>query len=185
MSSRGAAVCGAGRAGGAGVDEPDHGVWLERLEAEHDNLQAVLEWSQGEDQGAEVGLRLAAALWRFWLVHGHLREGRRWLAAVLAGSRGALPAVQAPALSGAGALAEDQGDYAAARAFFEASLALRRESVRALPMVCASCTGEDRLAGPRAADAEDIGPAALEVLCPGGRPPPPDPAPAQPWGVAP
>jgi hypothetical protein len=48
------------------------------------------------------------------------------LEAVLAGSHGALPAVRAKALYGAGALAEDQGDYAAARVFFEESLELRR-----------------------------------------------------------
>jgi hypothetical protein len=78
---------------------------------------------------------LATALWRFWLVHGHPREGRRWLAAVLVGSRGALPAVRAKALYGAVALGEDQGDYAAARAFLEASLALRRESVPRLAYI--------------------------------------------------
>ncbi len=89
---------------------PDQGIWLERLETEYDNLWAVLEWSQTEAQGAEAGLRLAAALWRFWLVHGHLREGRRWLEAVLAGSRVAWVAARAKALYGAGALAEDQGD---------------------------------------------------------------------------
>jgi predicted ATPase/transcriptional regulator with XRE-family HTH domain len=106
---------------------PDQAVWLEKLEAEHDNLRAALEWSQVEAQGEQIGLRVAAALWRFWLVHGHLREGRRWLEGMLAGSPEAWPAVRAKALYGAGALAEDQGDYAAARAFFAESLALRRE----------------------------------------------------------
>jgi tetratricopeptide (TPR) repeat protein len=132
----------------------DQGVWLERLEAEHDNLPAALEWSQAEDRGAVVGLRLAAALWLFWLVHGHLRKGRWWLEAVLVGSRGALPAVRAKALYGAGALAEDQGDYAAARTFYEESLALRRQladrrglasSLSALGHV-ARCQGDDAAA---------------------------------------
>jgi predicted ATPase/transcriptional regulator with XRE-family HTH domain len=132
----------------------DQGVWLRQLEAEHDNQRAALEWSQGEAQGSVVGLRLAAAVWRFWLVHGHLREGRRWLQAVLAGSGGALPAVRAKALYGAGALAEDQRDYAAARAFFKESLALRRQladqrglasSLSALDHV-ACCQGDDAAA---------------------------------------
>jgi predicted ATPase/transcriptional regulator with XRE-family HTH domain/Tfp pilus assembly protein PilF len=106
----------------------EQGRWLERLEAEHDNLLAALAWSQGRDGGV-LGLRLAAALWRFWARHGHLSEGRRWLRDALSqGQAGAAPAsLRANALNGAGNLAEIQGDYAGARALHEESLALRRE----------------------------------------------------------
>ena len=107
----------------------EQGVWLERLEQEHDNLRASLHWTI-EAGEAEPSLRLAGALWRFWWVHGHVSEGRRWLEGLLAMSRSsgtALPATRAKALIGAGALAYEQGDYGPATALLEESLALYRD----------------------------------------------------------
>jgi predicted ATPase/DNA-binding CsgD family transcriptional regulator len=105
-------------------------TWLARLEAEHDNLRAALDWviEYGE---AECGLRLSGALGRFWEVRGHLNEGRAWLGKILAQLE-ASPSVHsgtvahAKALRTAGVLACDQGDFAVARAFYEASLAIWR-----------------------------------------------------------
>lgn len=65
---------------------------------------------------------------QFWLTRGYLREGREWLARLLRlGETSVSPAVRAKGLAGAGHLAHNQGDYAAARRLFEASLALWRE----------------------------------------------------------
>jgi predicted ATPase len=69
-------------------------AWNERLEADHDDLRAALDWIVAADD-AELGLRMIAALWRFWQVRGHLMEAEDRVAAVLA-----LPSVaaQPPAL---------------------------------------------------------------------------------------
>ncbi len=102
-------------------------AWLERLETEHDNLRAALDWSSQDPGNAEAGLRLAGAVWRFWYVRGHLGEGRERLAQALEADRADTPAARAKALHGAGGLAWSQGDYAAARELQEESLAIRRE----------------------------------------------------------
>ncbi|HEV8635731.1 MAG TPA: tetratricopeptide repeat protein [Chloroflexota bacterium] len=101
-------------------------AWLDRLGRDHDNLRAVLHRAVGSGD-AELALRLAGALWRFWWVRGYAVEGREHLADVL-GMPGvdAHPAALAKALNGAGALAGELGDAAAARLHFERSLALRR-----------------------------------------------------------
>ena len=106
-------------------------VRLERLEAEHDNLRAALEWSSEVGADPKAGLRLAGSVWRFWDVRGYLGEGRRWLAGLLAnipaGGGDGRSAIRAKALHGAGVLAYRQGDYPAAHALHEESLAIRRE----------------------------------------------------------
>ncbi len=107
---------------------PEQAEWLERLETEHDNLRAALDCCQGQDQGAEAGLRLAGALQQFWWMHGHLSEGRGRLSQALERAAGSGPSkARADALNGMGALAYMQGDNTAARSFYEQSLALRRE----------------------------------------------------------
>src|SRR5205823_12134062 len=60
--------------------------------------------------------------------HGHLSEGRRWLTGALAGApASAVPApMRARALLGAGLLAYEQSDLAAAETLFDESLALFR-----------------------------------------------------------
>lgn len=106
---------------------PEQVTWLDRLEVEHDNLRAALQWAE-ESGEAEIGLRLAGALCQFWLIRGHLREGQERLARLL-GLAGASPrtAARAKALMRAGHLADNLSDYAAAHAFFEESLTIRRE----------------------------------------------------------
>ncbi len=99
--------------------------WLDRSEQEHDNLRAVLRWSL-DCSDFEMALRFSSALWRFWLTHGYLTEGRRWLTAALEPGSGVSGAVRANALNGAGNLACACGDFVSAQPLYEESLAIRR-----------------------------------------------------------
>jgi len=104
----------------------DQEAWLERLEREHDNVRAALEWL-GRTGEVDRELRLGTALLLFWKVRGHLTEGRRRLEDALARAVGADPARVAEALEAAGGLAYRQGDYDRSRALSEQSLALYRD----------------------------------------------------------
>jgi predicted ATPase/class 3 adenylate cyclase len=105
---------------------PESAPWLDRLEAEHENLRAALAWSINEPGGAQSALELVAGLWRFWEIRGYLVEGRQWLDRVLAMSSDISP-LRADALTGAGILAAVQGDHAAAVRYHEQSLLIHEE----------------------------------------------------------
>ena len=102
-----------------------HTEWLDRLEREHDNFRAALEWleASGDSGGA---LRMTAALWRFWDLKGHLMEGRRNLERALRADEHPT-AARAKALSGAADMALTCGDIATGRLRAEAALELHRE----------------------------------------------------------
>lgn len=113
-----------------GLQGPSQAFWLKRLEVEHDNLRAALDWSLTGGE-LEEGMRLAGALWLFWDIYGYQLEGRAWLDRLLSKFPGAGPAPGAPAqakiLYVAGHLRQRQGDYVRARGHYTASLALYRQ----------------------------------------------------------
>ncbi len=96
--------------------------WIDRFDAEHDNLRAALEWLT-QTGNVDWGLRLGVALFRFWETREYLAEGRERL--------GKLLKLEAPnvsnslrlrALFAAGVLAAEQGDYVVCDALFEENL---------------------------------------------------------------
>ena len=106
---------------------PSQDTWLDRLADEHDNLRAVLAWACAEED-VELGLRLAGALWRFWMVRSHIVEGRAWLEAVLALPSGTPhTSARAKALARVADLVRRCGDEAQARGHSQKSLAIWRE----------------------------------------------------------
>jgi predicted ATPase/DNA-binding SARP family transcriptional activator len=63
----------------AQLDGPQQMQWLRRLAAEHDEMRGALAWCAVAPARAPEGLRLSRALGRFWCLHSHLSEGKRWL----------------------------------------------------------------------------------------------------------
>ncbi len=109
---------------------PNEARWLARLEREIDNLRTALDWCEARGYG-EPATRLALALWWFWLVRGHVTEGRQRLDALIARFplrevAGRRAADRAKLLRAAATLASVQGDAPIARAVQEEGLAIAR-----------------------------------------------------------
>jgi predicted ATPase/DNA-binding SARP family transcriptional activator len=106
------------------LNGPAQGVWMNRLEADHDNIRTALKWAMD----ARLRLEMASALWRYWVARGYLSEGRGWLEGALAHPQASAPTpVRARALNGAGVIAFRLGDGDAALRFYEETLTLRRQ----------------------------------------------------------
>jgi predicted ATPase/class 3 adenylate cyclase len=100
-------------------------AWLDRLDAEHDNLRAALDRFETEGD-LQRAVELAGALHRFWYMRGHLREGRERLERLLAADDRPT-AARGRALNGAAVMAVNNADYEAARSHAQAARALHRE----------------------------------------------------------
>ncbi len=103
-------------------DVAAHSEWLDRFEIEYDNFRMALDYliKTGD---AEWGLRLGAALFRFWETREYHTEGRDAIARLLALEGSATrPKLRARLLFAAAVLSGEQGDYARAQQLFEESL---------------------------------------------------------------
>ena len=107
---------------------PQQAAWMRRLESDHYNLRNALHWAY-ETHQLEAAFTMAAALWRFWKVHGHYSEGRAWYARLLSAGQSAAqvpPRTYADVLCAAGMLAYYQTDAVRAAQFFEQALTMQR-----------------------------------------------------------
>jgi predicted ATPase len=99
--------------------------WLDRLDVEHDNLRAALDWLEGSGE-TQLALQLAGALYRFWYMRGYPGEGLRRIDRLLLTDDGGT-AARARALNGAAVLAGETGSFSTATLRSEEALALHRE----------------------------------------------------------
>lgn len=106
-----------------GIPSPQQEDWLRTLDHELPHLRAALQWLLDNAQ-IKQGLRLAAALTRYWTLRGFLTEGRRWLESLLAQAQDSSLAPEAArALLCLGDLAYRQGAFEESKAFCEQGLA--------------------------------------------------------------
>jgi predicted ATPase/DNA-binding SARP family transcriptional activator len=108
-----------------GTESSDTVMWLERLQAERDNVRAAIGYAIASGD-AESALRLCTSTWRYWLWRGMVTEGRELMTAALALGE-VEPSLRQRSLNAAGALAGEHGDFPASTKLFEDSLALARE----------------------------------------------------------
>jgi predicted ATPase/class 3 adenylate cyclase len=100
--------------------------WMQKLEDEHENMRAALEWSLQAD--ISKGQQLTAVLWWSWDLNGHLSEAYEWLQKMLAVNPEKTTLVSAKLLSGAGWFASWLGfGEQTITSFCEASVDLFRQ----------------------------------------------------------
>ncbi len=97
-------------------------AWLDRLEAEHDNLRAAMGWLLSQPN-EDAGVHMAAALSGYWHARGYLSEGREWLDRAL-DREATAPRARVQALFAAGLLAFAQDDFNLAAQYLEQAVSI-------------------------------------------------------------
>jgi tetratricopeptide (TPR) repeat protein len=105
----------------AKLADRDQIAWFARLEDEHDNLRAALDFALDNDDFSSA-LRLVVGVRLFWQIHGYLAEGRQAMEAALAITPDEPSELRAKALNMVGILAGEQGEFEAAGVRFNAAL---------------------------------------------------------------
>jgi predicted ATPase/DNA-binding XRE family transcriptional regulator len=104
---------------------PNQVEWLDSLEKENGNFRAAMGWALSAGE-VETAAKMGWALWLFWWLRGHQREGLRWMEAVLLRSD-LSPALRAKALAVSGSLAYGHGYHERWERYFEEALQLSRQ----------------------------------------------------------
>jgi predicted ATPase len=102
---------------------PKQTAWLDRIQAEHDNIRAALGASLDRGE-AEVALALAPAIAPFWRARGFAGEGVLWLERTLDLAADASAERHATVLDALGGLLIDLGEYHRADRSYQQSVDL-------------------------------------------------------------
>ncbi|MGN6870423.1 MAG: BTAD domain-containing putative transcriptional regulator [Solirubrobacteraceae bacterium] len=111
------------RAYAAILNGDDPAAAFRSLERSYDNFREALSWA-AHAREIEFEVRLACALRQFWLVRGHLAEGRTFFERAVAATESADRRLRAQALMNGGPFLYRQGELGLARVWWEEALAL-------------------------------------------------------------
>jgi predicted ATPase len=119
-----------------GIISRESTAWLDRLEREHDNIQAALEWCLTTPDGRGLALSVLSTLTWFWYRRGFFNEGRIWTDRILATSSEEVTPVRAAALQMSSRMAMWRGDLNSAveRASKSLTVWQRLEDEQKVPM---------------------------------------------------
>ncbi len=119
-----------------GITGRESTAWLNRLEREHDNIQAALEWCLQTPAGRELALSVMATLTWFWYRRGFFNEGRIWTERLLAASGEEFGPTRAAALQMNSRMALWRGDLknAVSKATESLTVWQRLEDDQKIPM---------------------------------------------------
>ena len=103
-------------------------TWLDRMEEEHDNLRAALEWAASHDLSKAI--KLALVLGDFWLSRDYNTEAEAWCQTILSRSETLtdLAAARARVYAVLAQAAIFMGDHSIARPAAEAGLVLAQQA---------------------------------------------------------
>ncbi len=107
------------------VTGPDQVAWLERFDAEYENVRSVFERAI-RNGDAETGQRIASGMKDYWRMRGIVSEGCDWLKQALALDGGS-PESRASALHALGQMTDERGERDAAEDLLRGALAAWRE----------------------------------------------------------
>jgi predicted ATPase len=135
---------------------PEQGTWLAHLDVERENLLAAHAWCDRTEGGAELGLRLAHAVQRYWFNRGLLGLGYRVTLEALARTEAQERSVNRfRGLYDAAQLGFFMGRYEEAQGYLEESLAIARgvgdkgRVAASLALLGVACLGHEDLAKAR------------------------------------
>ncbi|MFI6278239.1 ATP-binding protein [Streptomyces sp. NPDC050988] len=114
-----------------GLLTPRTDSWAARIRGNHANIQSALAFCLTDGRDPSRALRLASSLWYYWLITGHVGEGRAWLERGLGASSEPSPE-RARALAVAADLAINDRDGAAATSLEAQLVAEQRQEQPAL-----------------------------------------------------
>jgi predicted ATPase/predicted MPP superfamily phosphohydrolase len=111
------------------ITSSHRGNWLDRLDDEHANFRAAIDFCNRKEEALEVGLKICGNLFWFWNLRTHLTEGRERVETLLKKKASSFCSqeAKAKALYCAGGLAFLQGEMNTAKGYLSASIQLWNE----------------------------------------------------------